>query len=118
MTVIAAREWMVKQMATFDLDKMAKRLAEETLNEVIYEGKTLSEWIEIIKAHSVNAEPIVRCKECVCCSRWNDQLVCSRISGVMDGYYHGTVDVVKPDDYCSHGIRKTAKPIDLNKDLE
>lgn len=63
-------------------------------------------------------EKVVRCKECVGCSRWNDQLVCSRISGVMDGYYHGTVDVVKPDDYCSHGIRETAKPIDSKRGLE
>lgn len=63
-------------------------------------------------------EKVVRCKECVCCSRWNDQLVCSRISGVMDGYYHGTADVVKPDGYCSHGIRKTAKPIDARMDPE
>lgn len=57
--------------------------------------------------------PVVRCKECVCSSRLDDQLVCSRISEVMDGYYHGTIDVVKPDDYCSHGIRETAKPIDV-----
>ena len=63
-------------------------------------------------------EKVVRCDECVCCSRWDDQLVCSRISESMDGYYHGTVDVVKPDDYCSYGIRKTAKPIDSNKGLE
>lgn len=62
--------------------------------------------------------PVVRCKECVCSSRLDDQLVCSRISEVMDGYYHGTVDVVKPDDYCSHGIHETAKPIDVKMGAE
>lgn len=62
--------------------------------------------------------PVVRCKECVCSSRLDDQLVCSRISEVMYGYYHGTVDVVKPDDYCSHGIRETAKPIDVKMGAE
>lgn len=59
---------------------------------------------KISVAPSVDAVPVVRCGECVCCSLWNDQLICSRISDVMDGYYHGTIDVVKPDDYCSHGI--------------
>ena len=63
-------------------------------------------------------EKVVRCEECVCSSRLDDQLVCSRISEVMDGYYHGTVDVVKPDDYCSHGIRETAKPIDVKMGAE
>ena len=73
---------------------------------------------EASNALTIDAVPVVRCKECVCCSRWNDQLVCSRISEVMDGYYHGTVDVVKPDDYCSHGIRETAKPIDVKMGAE
>ena len=57
---------------------------------------------------TVDAEP-VRCDECVCCSMCDDQLICSRIADVMDGYYRGTVEVVKPDDYCSKGIRRTAK---------
>lgn len=77
-------------------------------------NETLDIFANIInKQPTLDVAPVVRCKECVCCSRWNDQLVCSRISGVIDGYYHGTVDVVKPDDYCSHGIRKTAKPLDV-----
>ena len=62
----------------------------------------------IDEATTVEAEP-VRCNECVCCSMCDDQLICSRIADVMDGYYRGTVEVVKPDDYCSKGIRRTAK---------
>ena len=73
---------------------------------------------EVRDALTIDAVPVVRCKECVCSSRLDDQLVCSRISEVMDGYYHGTVDVVKPDDYCSHGIRETAKPIDVKMGAE
>lgn len=61
-------------------------------------------------APAVDAVPVVRCEECVCCTMWNDQLICSRIRDVMDGYYHGTADVVNPDDYCSHGKRRMAKP--------
>lgn len=63
---------------------------------------------EIEEEPAVDAEP-VRCDECVCCSMCDDQLICSRIADVMDGYYRGTVEVVKPDDYCSKGIRRTAK---------
>ena len=63
---------------------------------------------EIEKAPAVDAVEVVRCKDCVCVSVCNDELVCERISDVMDGYYHGTVDVVKPDDYCSYGVRKRA----------
>ena len=70
------------------------------------------------KQPTIDAVPVVRCKECVCSSRLDDQLICSRISEVMDGYYHGTVDVVKPDDYCSHGIRETAKPLDVKMGAE
>ena len=73
---------------------------------------------QIASAPTIDAVPVVRCKECVCSSRLDDQLVCSRISEVMDGYYHGTVDVVKPDDYCSHGIRETAKPLDVKMGAE
>ena len=50
----------------------------------------------------------VRCNECICCSIADDHLICSRIAEIMDGYYRGTVEVVKPDDYCSKGIRKSS----------
>ena len=69
-----------------------------------WDGHTPAQAIERIG----KLEP-VRCDECVCCSMCDDQLICSRIADVMDGYYRGTVEVVKPDDYCSKGIRRTAK---------
>lgn len=70
----------------------------------------VKEWLD--EHPTIDAVPVVRCRECVCCSMWNDQLICSRISDVMHGYYHGTIEVVTPDDYCSHGIRQRAKPLD------
>lgn len=65
----------------------------------------------IEQAPVVDAVPVVRCKDCVCVSVLNDKLVCERIriSSVMDGSYRGTTGIVKPDDYCSYGIRKRAK---------
>ena len=73
--------------------------------------------VDAIKnAPTIEAEPVVHCEDCVCCSAWNDELVCTMISNVMDGYYHGTAYVVKPDDYCSRGIRKRAKPCNAKMD--
>lgn len=63
-------------------------------------------------APTIDAVPVVRCKDCVAVSVCNDKLVCSRISDVIDGYYHGTVEVVKPDDYCSKGIRRSCAKMD------
>lgn len=61
---------------------------------------------------TIDAVPVVRCKDCVAVSVCNDELVCERISEVMDGYYRGTVEVVKPDDYCSKGIRRSCARMD------
>lgn len=63
-----------------------------------------------------DVEPVVRCKDCVCSLRLRDQLVCARISGGMDGYLYGSSDVVKPEDYCSFGIRQRAMPLDAKTD--
>lgn len=71
---------------------------------------------DIARFPAIEAEPVVRCKDCVCISMCNDTLVCARISGVMDGYYHGTIDVVNPDDYCSYGICRKAKPCDVKEE--
>lgn len=84
----------------------------------------ISKWHDLLKARWPNfpcqtflmfirnsSQELVRCKDCVCSSMCDDQLICSRIADVMDGYYRGTAEVVKPDDYCSHGIRQKAKPL-------
>ena len=84
MADLISRDWVLKNLL-FDVDRDVVRAAPV-----------------------VDAEP-VRCDECVCCSMCGDQLICSRIADVMDGYYRGTVEVVNPDDYCSKGIRRTAK---------
>lgn len=69
-------------------------------------------YVALSKAPTIDAVPVVRCKDCVAVTRWGSELVCSRIRDVMDGYYHGTVEVVKPDDYCSQGIRKSCAKMD------
>ena len=42
-------------MAEFNLDKMARKMAEKALDEFICNGKTLREWIEIIVAQDLLA---------------------------------------------------------------
>ena len=37
-------------MASFNLDEMAMRTAQRALDEYVYEGKTLREWVSLIKA--------------------------------------------------------------------
>lgn len=96
-------------------------LRDEILSFLQTEG--LDEWdvmqeIErrIETAPTIDAVPVVRCKECVCCTIWDDRLICSRIRGIADDYYVGSADVVKPEDYCSFGIRQRAMPLDAKTD--
>ena len=71
---------------------------------------------EINDQPTIDAASVVRCKDCVGSSIWNDKLICERISNVMDGYYHGTVEIVNPDDFCSRGIRQKATPCGAKMD--
>lgn len=45
-------------MAKFTIDKLAKEVAEKALDEIIYEGKTIREWADII----ANQQP---CEDCI-----------------------------------------------------
>ena len=100
-------------MRLIDADAVVERL--QRRSDMFHFDKRYVEAIrdaigEVLTAPALDAVPVVRCEECVCCTMWNDQLICSRIRDVMDGYYHGTAEVVNPDDYCSRGKRRMAKP--------
>ena len=56
----------------------------------------------IRNAPTVDAEPVVRCKECV---HYRNG-ICGKIEYIMDGYYHGTFEEKRPDDFCSYGEKK------------
>lgn len=51
---------------------------------------------------TVDAEPVVRCKECM---HYRNG-ICEQIEYIMDGYYHGTFEEKRPDDFCSYGEKK------------
>lgn len=52
---------------------------------------------------SVDAVPVVRCKDC---EHYRNG-ICEKIEYIMDGYYNGTFDVKRPDDFCSYGAKKS-----------
>lgn len=102
---------MEKQQRLIDANALPRFVIEVTTEKGIFTAHAVFE-TTIQNAPTIDAVPVVRCKDCVAVSVCNDELVCSRISEVMDGYYHGTVEIVKPDDYCSKGIRRSCAKMD------
>lgn len=51
---------------------------------------------------TADAEVVVRCKECM---HYRNG-ICEKIEYIMDGYYHGTFEEKRPDDFCSYGEKK------------
>ena len=59
---------------------------------------------DIVKAApKVDSVEVVRCKDC----KHYKYRMCELIGNIMDGYYHGTFDVKRPDDFCSYGVKKS-----------
>ena len=54
------------------------------------------------KAPAVGSVPVVRCKDC----KDYRNGICGQIEYIMDGYYHGTFEEKRPDDFCSYGEKK------------
>ena len=78
MAELISREWVLENLF-FDVDKEVVR-----------------------KAQKVDAVEVVRCKDC----KHYKYRMCELIGNIMDGYYHGTFDVKRPDDFCSYGVKK------------
>lgn len=58
---------------------------------------------EVVKmAPKVDAVEVVRCKDC----KDYRNGICGKIEYIMDGYYHGTFEEKRPDDFCSYGVKK------------
>ena len=73
-----SRDWVLKNLL-FDVDRDVVR-----------------------KAPKVDAVEVVRCKEC----KHYRNGICDQIEYIMDGYYHGTFEEKRPDDFCSYGEKK------------
>ncbi|MDY4140811.1 MAG: hypothetical protein SOY30_15965 [Eubacteriales bacterium] len=57
---------------------------------------------------TVDAEPVQREVEVIHCHDCKHYLdgICEQIEYIMDGYYRGTFEVKRPDDFCSYGEKK------------
>ena len=90
-----------------DANKLVRRLKAEKsyANPLDYDTRSIYEdCIGIVSAmETVDAEPVVRCKDC---EHYRNG-ICEKIERIMDGYYHGTFDVKRPDDFCSYGVKKS-----------
>lgn len=75
MDELISSEWVLKNLM-FDVDREVVR-----------------------KAPAVDAVEVVRCKECM---HYRNG-ICEQIEYIMDGYYHGTFEEKRPDDFCSYG---------------
>lgn len=51
---------------------------------------------------TADAVEVVRCKDC----KHYRNGICEQIEYIMDGYYHGTFEEKRPDDFCSYGEKK------------
>lgn len=45
-------------MVQFDLEHMAKEVAQHVLTDTLYDGKTLQEWIEVFKEWRTPVKPV------------------------------------------------------------
>ena len=84
-------------MRLIDADEMIKNLK---AMKTMYDAIELDGMIRgLEQSKTVDAEPVVRCQDC---KHYRDG-ICEKIEYIMDGYYHGTFEEKRPDDFCSYG---------------
>ena len=92
-------------MRLIDADKLKKSMESMlcTGKEPLKERYTCDVVCCVIDgAPTVDAVPVIRCKEC----KHYKYRICELIGNIMDGYYHGTFEEKRPDDFCSYGEKK------------
>ena len=87
-------------MRLIDADEMIKNLK---AMKTMYDAIELDGMIRgLEQSKTIDAEPVVRCKDC----KDYRNGICGKIEYIMDGYYHGTFEEKRPDDFCSYGEKK------------
>lgn len=94
-----------------DLDELVRNIDELGKDAGFY--RPIYEWVSrrIKDAPTVDAVPVVRCKDCKRSKEFEDHLVCNHAlpTKSIDQYFMVGTDIlaiVKPDDFCSYGERK------------
>lgn len=107
-------------MRLIDADALTKWLRTNKANVNLLDyntSATYAECITMVEAmETIDAVPVVRCKDCKHYNKslYEDGGVCDLIDYIMDGYYHGTFEEKKPDDFCSCGERTDGGAEDEN----
>ena len=87
-------------MRLIDADEMIKNLK---VMKTMYDAIELDGMIRgLEQSKTIDAEPVVRCQDC---KHYRDG-ICEKIEYIMDGYYHGTFEEKRPNDFCSYGVKK------------
>ena len=87
-------------MRLIDADEMIKNLK---AMKTMYDAIELDGMIRgLEQSKTIDAEPVVRCKDC----KDYRNGICGKIEYIMDGYYHGTFEEKRPDDFCSYGEKE------------
>ena len=67
---------------------------------------------DIDNAPTIDAVEVVRCKDCTRCVRYRDEFVCGHALPTknLEQYFQmgmSIMAIVKPDDFCAHGERRS-----------
>ena len=100
-----------------ELEKQARECQMDYLDHLKADSPNVIKWSAILTertaykydlqdAPRVDAVPVVRCKDCIHCSKEESRLYCNQIYGEAEGDLYVVSLPVTPDDYCSHGERK------------
>ena len=71
----------------------------ESATAISTDGRLYVAWSEIVKAPTVDAVPVVRCKDCKWSEDYRGVMLCNSPCGVFGK--------VKEDSFCSYGERRT-----------
>lgn len=86
-------------MRLIDADVLMDNISKKPSLNLFIHAKNIEAAID--ETPTIDAEPVVRCKDC----KHYSCGTCEQIEYIMDGYYRGTFEVKRPDDFCSCGER-------------
>ena len=88
-------------MSLIDRGQVMNNYLENLGRKDSYKAKYEALVMAVDYATTIDVEPVVRCKDC----KHYSCGTCEQIEYIMDGYYRGTFEVKRPDDFCSCGER-------------
>lgn len=91
------------EMRLVDVDELKKQMCDECFGG--HCGNRCYEWDLMSNAPTVDAVPVVRCKDCVYCKRFNDVWYLPKRDELLCTLYVETYHTTE-NDFCSRGERR------------